>query len=156
MTGSDEYLDRVRAGIVEFGWMIQHVGATSIDETPWSYTVGLAEKKLPELIIVGPLHHEVSHEILNTAAKMMRDKGAFTPGEPIHELANVAFVAITVTDVLGEHFAIARRIQGGATLTLAGALQLVWPDSAGRFPWDEGASNVDAQPLLGSRPTPEV
>jgi hypothetical protein len=34
------------------------------------------------------------------------------------------------------------------------AVQMVWPDSAGRFPWDAGYTNPpDAQPLLGPLPT---
>ncbi len=67
------------------------------------------------------------------------------PGQRTEELtvpgAPVVFIAVENTARLTAVQQVYGRVE---------AVQMVWPDSTGRLPWDEGYRNPpDTQPLLG-------
>lgn len=132
--------------IAEQGWTVVNVLADAAAQE-YSYTVGLASKRLPELIMVG-MRREVAQLCLNTIAEQLIAGKAFTPGKPIENTFKDAPVAVWPVS-----FATAQ-----AWLTLAKdltgdswpALQVCWPDQQGFFPWQEGYSLAAVeQPILG-------
>lgn len=97
----------------------------------FSYTVGLARKGLPELIVFG-LSQEVSLSILNAAAKRLEAQD-LPLDVKLDELANLPLVAKAVPPKNGDHFL---NVANNRENRLLPAIQIVWPDRSGVFPWD--------------------
>ncbi|MCW4386470.1 DUF4262 domain-containing protein [Salinibacterium sp. SYSU T00001] len=144
----ESLLADLRALVDEFGWAVRHVLADGAAEQPsFSYTVRLTLRGWPELVIVG-LPSDVTHAFLATAVDALMTGARFFPGlrtTALTESGDVMFIA--AEDVSGMTAA-------GYIVGEFRALQLVWPDSKGTYPWEEGHRNVEnAQPLLGPIPT---
>ncbi|MET3568178.1 hypothetical protein ABIC47_003694 [Leifsonia sp. 563] len=123
------------------GWAIRHVlGSSSV--APFSYTVGLTARGWDELVITG-LPADVADAFIRNAVDEQASSGAFPAGGRTTALTESGSVAILrVEDRSG--LTAAARILGDFE-----ALQLVWPDSTNRLPWELGYRNPPgAQPLL--------
>ena len=144
MEGADELGASIRGLVAEFGW-----AAVAVESTPpFTYTAGLWRRwNHPELIITG-LPAETAKWVLDRAVQ------AISAGHPIE-------ADTSIPGLIGAYPAAARRIADEQLPQLAfaadlyrgvifTALQLVWPDGAGNFPWDRGAAADyrTAQPLL--------
>lgn len=131
--------------IREHGWAVRHVSG-STHEGPFSYTVGLTAFGLPEIVTTG-MPFESSHQFLNLVAQEMRDGYALSHGTRSTRFTDSGDVSfIRVEDARG---LTAVRGRYGEVV----ALQMLWPDSTGAYPWDVGYRNPpDAQPLLGQLP----
>jgi hypothetical protein len=144
----DEYLASVEDKIVRHGWAVQFVGAGE-GQPHFHYTVGLTWKGLPEIITFG-LPMEVGQTLLNDVGRMMVERQVpMLTGQPqggILRGFDVYFVSVLDTT---EHLTVANRLCGGVFPVRA--LQMVWPDPQGRFPWDAGFEYGDKIPLLGVR-----
>jgi len=141
-------LEQVRQLMHDHGFAVVAVGGDELGP-PSSYTVGLHSAGLPELVIVGGLSTEGQHGTLN----MLGDRllageslqvGARDPS--VIEGFDVTYIG--VVDPSTEDFAVALRLQSGFR-----AVQVVWPDTDNRFPWEQGYSfgSVE-QRLLGLPP----
>jgi hypothetical protein len=132
--------------VEQFGWAVLHGGGAPGDPR-WSHTVGLTGLGHPEVIVMG-LPFEAGETYLNLVGEAVRAGARFTPGTTTTALTDadspVVFLAVSDTGRL----AVAEQFYGSVE-----ALQLVWPDSAGTLPWEDGHRNPpQAQPLLGPRP----
>lgn len=141
----DQALTDIRELVEKYGWAIRHV-LPSAAAGAFSYTVGLSYRGWPELIVTG-LPTTVADAFLRNAIDVQNENGSFEPGDRTDELTESGHVVfIAAADVRGMT----------ATANVVGtfsALQLIWPDSAGAFPWDSGYRNpIDSQPLLGPSP----
>lgn len=130
------YHDLVRESIKTHGWHGQHV-FPSEDETgaPFNYTIGLTERDLPELIVFGLPPH-IGHLVLRDLIKHIDKAGS----EPLdHEVLDdviSGFNAVTRTlppAAMDSHLCQAKYFFEGREVR---AMQLVWPDPEGHFPWD--------------------
>lgn len=135
--------------IAEYGWAVRHVGADrESGAAPFSYTVGLTALGHPEVVITGmPFAH--AQTFLNNIGNDVRSGVRFDPGLVTEDLtgpgAPVTFLAVQDTRGLTAVEQVYEQVQ---------AVQMVWPDSVGRLPWQEAYNNSpDAQPLLGDRPS---
>ena len=139
------HLRRIRSMIAEHGFMVQGVSA-DLDTPGWVYTIGLHAAGLPELILIGGMCPEDQHHAIDDLARRMLAGSAFEPGHREPEVVDGYDVTfLEVIDPTCDWLAIANLIQSGYR-----ALQVVWPDRDGRFPWEDGYSVPrDAQPLLG-------
>jgi hypothetical protein len=61
----DDYLDELRAKILEHGWAVQYV---ENDRTPYAYTIGLHDHGLPELLVTGVAPRR-AQRLLNRVAR---------------------------------------------------------------------------------------
>lgn len=143
----EQVLDDLRRVVDRFGWAVLHGGGTGPGDPRWSYTVGLARLGHPEVVVVG-LPFEAAETYLNLVGEAVRAGARFTPGVVTTALTDadspVVFLEVADTGRL----AVAEQFSGSVD-----ALQLVWPDSTGKLPWEEGHRNPPhAQPLLGPRP----
>lgn len=116
---------------------------------PYGYTIGLTEHGdgCPEFILTG-LDIELTSIFLNSMAERVLSRGQrFAHGQTVDDLVaerSVLIVAGPATDALHPG---ALYSHYGDAFTLQ---QVVWPDPAGRFPWDDGYTLPDTvQPLLG-------
>lgn len=140
---TEEYLDELRALIRIHGWAVQGV---EDDRRSYSYTIGLHDRGLPELSITG-LPPQQAARLLNDAARDAVGGRAFEPGAhiavgdgPLFEIVEVEHPDAHMT------FAVAL---GGPGIR---ALQLVWADDRGRWPWAAGwGHGRRRQPVLGVR-----
>jgi len=136
----------LRRVIDRFGWAVLHGGGAPGDPR-WSHTVGLTALEHPEVIVVG-LPFEVGEKYLNLVGEAVRAGARYQPGSATTALtdADSPVVFLHVEDA--ERLAVVEQFYGSVD-----ALQLVWPDSAGQLPWQEGHRNPPAaQPLLGPLP----
>jgi hypothetical protein len=151
MGGADEVLRRQEQLIDEIGWAVTMVvpGIEDPDEAcSFAYTVGLTAHDFPELLIVG-LEPSVSQSLLNDLALRVYDKArVFTHGERISDLLkgyDAMIVDGTAPDALAPAAAFAHYGRDRVRLQ-----QIVWPDTDGRFPWEDGYAFPDyAQPVIG-------
>lgn len=137
-----EYFKRLRSVIDEHGWAVQAVGAGP-DTHQFAYTVGLHEKGLPEILLIG-LPYLTSHSILNAAAKKLIASGRPRDGQvDLDLLVNYPAVYRDVPSAAaGEvHTCIARAMYGDGVEVV----QLVWPDVDGKFPWDPECDGPTAE-----------
>jgi hypothetical protein len=134
--------------IDEYGWAVRSVmSGASAEEVEFTYTIGLTALGHPEVIILG-MSEKSAHEFLN----MIGDEvwrgaryehgtvtGDFTDGDAV-----VVFIRAEDTHRLTAVEQVFGRVD---------ALQMIWPDSTGRLPWQDGYRNPpEAQPLLGPLP----
>lgn len=136
MMNLEDYWSRFLRIIESEGWAVQSVFGAD-DSLPFSYTVGLSAQGFPELILVGIGAQTATH-LLNTAAARLRD-GSFSgrADEPLERVANATLIPKDVKDDPAWTARMATRYaaQLGHSVRL---VQLVYPDRAGKFPWDEG------------------
>jgi hypothetical protein len=142
----EQYAAHIRKLIAEHGWAIQGVGDTAT-EPPFSYTVGMTEAGLPELVIVG-LSHETGGVILNMLAKQSLAEELVVGRR--YDLVNGDRV---LTCLIGQ----VSRANTRRYLLAAGyhygwhrtkALQAFWPSEHGHFPTDTGWDSDGTQPIL--------
>ncbi|MGY2076037.1 DUF4262 domain-containing protein [Blastococcus sp. SYSU DS0828] len=141
----DQVLRDLRRVIDTFGWAVLHGGGNP-GEPRYSYTVGLAAWQHPEVIVVG-LPFPAAEKYLNLVGEAVRAGARFTAGAATTALTDadspVVFLRVEET----ERLTVVEQLHGSVD-----ALQLVWPDSTGRLPWQEGHRNPPGtQPLLGPR-----
>ncbi len=136
----------MRETIAEYGWAIQHVGPGEDGEAPFSYTIGLTAMGHPELVMTA-MPYEVAQDFLNLAGLRIRDGYRFEPATLDSALTDDARVAlITATDTSG-------LVGVEIMYDTVSAVQIIWPDSLGNLPWEDGYRNQpDVQQLLGPLP----
>jgi hypothetical protein len=139
----NDYLDELRKTMLESGWAVQYVEG---GRAPFAYTVGLHDCGLPELLITG-VSAQRATRLLNTVAGNTLAGRTLTPGQKIAVQSGplVEVVEVTNPDV---HLKWAVAF-GGPKVR---ALQLVWADGRGRWPWAAAFSDGRGrQPVLGVR-----
>jgi Domain of unknown function (DUF4262) len=139
----EEYLDEVRAKILKHGWAAQYVES---DRTPYAYTIGLHARGLPELVVTG-VSPQGALRLLNAVVRDVMSGDRLTPGRQMTPPAGPVLEIVQV-DHPDAHMDTAIAIYGPQVR----ALQLVWADDRGRWPWAPGFSDARVrQPVLGVR-----
>lgn len=154
----DRVLDQIEAN--GWAWMIigPDDGAISGEEfPPYCYTIGLVDKGIPELIIIGldprtalTVGDQLIRQALATAGEAPQDppfklntdllevfKGAraMLVDVPREQAAKRSLFALDYANVADKPLQV---------------IQLLWPDRQGRFPFEAGVTQsfVQAQPVL--------
>jgi hypothetical protein len=144
LSGPDDLVQRVQGAIARRGFGIVSVMG-SARSPEFSYTVGLTEQGLPELVVLAVRPAEAVR-LLDVWADYLREKSVVLPGETL-ESGPWLLEAVAV-ERPEEHLLVAHHLYGERLR----ALQLVWADDAGRWPWDPAHRAQRAgQPLLGAR-----
>ena len=146
--------EKCLADIEEYGLHVMRVSGD--DEWPaFTYSVGLYRTfGLPEVIVVG-LRAELAHWILNELAARARAGERYQTGDVLDGLLEgfpVTFRPVSLEHVVA-HFGWALWYYGHEPFP---TLQLVFPSTAGIWPWDRAASGDvrRQQPLLETAPLP--
>ena len=154
-------LEKVRSAILanveQHGWHIAGVNEDTRNGFPqYAYTVGFTDTLThPEVIVIG-LGHESAGMLLNAIGERIRRHGALKTDTRYTDLLSnglgLSFVeapedkardlmrlANWYYEAAGRHAGIRYRV-----------LQLVWPDSGGRLPWEPGYDTRfnELQPVL--------
>jgi hypothetical protein len=141
--------------INEFGVSILHVMEGDDPHTSeWSYTIGLWHKyRHPEVIVVG-LESGLSQILLNNLNFSIREEGrTFLDGAAPTDVLDgyVCYFKTVDPEQYGDWFAGDSWFYGGVEFP---AVQLLWPNTSGVYPWDNAADNYLrwVQPVLSSLP----
>ncbi|WP_410567734.1 DUF4262 domain-containing protein [Amycolatopsis sp. cmx-4-61] len=139
------YLERLRGGVAERGWLVQGV-ASAGPYPPWAYTIGLSGYGLPELVVTG-LPMLAAGSLLNALASQALRGSPPSAGERI-PLPDGRLLEVVELAEPSAHLVFAVALYGPAIR----ALQLVHADAQGRFPWSPAYRDGRAgQPVLGPR-----
>jgi Domain of unknown function (DUF4262) len=125
------------------GWVIKYV---EDDRRPYAYTIGLHQLGLPELLVTG-VTTERALALLDYFIEEAIAAGPSAPGDRV-VLAGALMIEAVHVDHPDAHMAPAVELFGPGLR----AVQLVWTDLLGRWPWDKGF-DFDGlrQPVLGVR-----
>lgn len=137
-TTYDEFDEDVREKILEYGHTVIGVFPTQdAPGVPFAYTVGRTLKQRPELLITGALPMQTMQGILNGAAEV--DDDAPLEADTLRKdiLGNDLLVKVVTVDPRAAEMFAAFREFGEENVT---ALQIIWPDKNGRFPFEGGYS----------------
>ena len=145
----EEYERNILKHINEHGCSVTSVFDPEGDEPPFSYSIGIARTAAaPELIVVG-LKPEIGHWLVNEYNIRVRAGERFVPG--VLYLGFLKGFAVQFGPVARkyrkEYMRSATWLHDGADYE---ALQLIWPSTAGLWPWDPEANEWfrTNQPLL--------
>jgi hypothetical protein len=141
---TEEYLAELRRTMLRCGWAVQYVES---DRRPFAYTIGLTRYGLPELLVTG-VSPRRAMRLLNGAGRRAVGGDPLTPGMQFSIPAGpvVEMVEVEQPDA---HLKFAVAMLGEVT-----ALQLVWADRRGRWPWaPDFEDGHGTQPVLGVRAT---
>jgi hypothetical protein len=139
----DDYCDLLHEKIRKRGWTVQYVES---DRRPYAYTIGLHDWNVPELLITG-VSPQRALRLLDIGARRLLSGEVLTPGQQI-PLADGPLIEIVEVAHPDAHMGWAVAL-GGQDIR---ALQLVWADGRGRWPWSaEFADGRAIQPVLGVR-----
>jgi hypothetical protein len=137
---TDDHDRKLLSDVASYGWHVPHIFADK-DGPEYSFSVGLYLKfGHPELLVMG-LPQPIAHQLINLAAGHIASGRVFRPRERTEDLTQgfaCSFVPILVDyyqNYLGYDICFYRSLKRPFP-----ALQLVWPDKQGRFPWE---SNYD-------------
>ncbi len=141
----DDYLAEIRAKIRGRGWTVQYV---EDDRVPYAYTIGMTRHGLPELLMTG-VSPPRALQLLGGIVDSAPDVKVPAPGERL--ILRGTLVEVVEVEHPDAHMNAAIAIYGSEVR----ALQLVWADWRGRWPWAAGFNNGRAtQPVLGVRAGP--
>jgi Domain of unknown function (DUF4262) len=139
----DDYLDVLYDKVVEHGWAVQFVES---ERNPFSYTVGLHECGLPELLVTA-VDPPRALQVLNAVADYCVCEEPPAPGDEI-ELPDGVVLEVVEVAQPDAHLGMAINMYGSEVR----ALQLVWSDRRGRWPWSADFNpGGRRQPVLGPR-----
>ena len=135
---ADEHDQKLLSDVEKVGWhVLKILGDESGPE--YCFSVGLYYTfGHPEILVMG-LPQQVAHELINLAATHIAGGKVFRPGDRSSGLLEgftCSFVPISVArypEYLGYGVWFYRNLKQPFP-----ALQLVWPDKQGHFPWDSG------------------
>ena len=134
-----EVQEQIDGLVAKGNWLVISVGGEDASmpapKPAFSYTIGLTEHGLPELALAGLNPVESS---TGSAGRLMRDSGSFREGQIINNALSDG-MPVGFANVPPDSLAIASRRYGASGYT---ALQVFWPDTLKRLPWQQG---VDAQ-----------
>lgn len=134
----DDHDRKLLSDIERFGWHVVHINEDA--EGPgFSFSVGFYYTfQQPEILIMG-LKQDVAHDLLKIAYVQISGGKAFRPFERNSDFTQDYECALAPIEI--EHY---REYLGYATWFYRSlpnpfpALQFIWPDKQGRFPWEQG------------------
>lgn len=150
-----EYDIQLLKNIDELGWYNLHVSEEG-GKPAFAFSLGhFHMKNHPEIIVIG-LPAEVAHQLLNIA--VVKIVGAqekielYTKYTDFTEGLSVAFVPVDL-EHYGEYLGYANWYYGAMEKPFP-AIQMVWPDREGKYPWESGYDKryLSIQPILGPMP----
>lgn len=152
----DEAERRALADIEEYGLHVIHV-AEEGELPPFSYSIGIKQSLgMPELIMIG-LRHEVAHASISECYAQMKAGADIRPGMRVRGLLGGDFECL-IAEVspanIKEYMGWARWLNQAAEFR---AWQIVFPNTAGTFPWEPEADDWfrQRQVLLTAAPLEE-
>ncbi|PPC84368.1 MAG: hypothetical protein CTY35_01820 [Methylotenera sp.] len=135
--GGLAFMEKNEALIKEFGFVVISTTTSSEDdggdELAFAYTIGMADKGLPEIMMFGLPPRDMNHMLSNAVNRLISNK--MVTGITNEEIAMCPIMVGEVDPDVAANYIIQANNRAGKDLP---ALQLVWPDQEGLFPWERG------------------
>ncbi len=131
--------------VAGYGWWAMMI-AGDLTSPAFGYTVGLTEQRHPEFLVTGR-DNSATYNILSELTFMVLSHGhELTPGTVLEPPGRRIYLAAVETpqNIL--------RMASKLYSWRVRALQAVWADDGGRFPWEQQPPDDLTQPLYGSLP----
>jgi Domain of unknown function (DUF4262) len=140
-----DYLAHLRELLEQHCWVVQGVQRER-RRPPYAYTVGLAGHDRPELVVTGLPYDQAAALLNNIAGRLLQaSPPRLGPLVPLPDGRRAEIVLVAEPSV---HLVVAAALNGPGF----SALQLVYPDEQGRWPWDaDFRGGRGGQPVLGGR-----
>ncbi|HEU5007589.1 MAG TPA: DUF4262 domain-containing protein [Jatrophihabitantaceae bacterium] len=138
---SDAWL---RETIRKHGWAVQSVLGNHRKRYPdFSYTVGLWGFGHPELLVIG-LAADVAGWLLNQLGQLVRAGESLRAGQSVYcpNLRGGSDLQLRRVPNPHEILFVAQNVYSGPGLRKVPALQVCYPDSYGRYPWEPGYADT--------------
>ncbi|GJD90632.1 hypothetical protein BHAOGJBA_4174 [Methylobacterium hispanicum] len=138
------------------------IGFRSFEEAGvrWAHTIGLLDRGMPELLVSG-LDRDTGLAVLRKATQDLIDRSGAVDGDVSDRIADRSVMFRSLPLERAGRFAMEAANRDPAQFH---ALQVVWPDGDGRFPWAPGCDPevaraqrviVDLEPpTAGASPRP--
>jgi Domain of unknown function (DUF4262) len=140
-----DWVDHLREMLAEQCWIVIYVRREKY-RPPYSYTVGLTGHGKPEIVVTG-LPEQRAGDLLNDVAAHFVHADPPPPGERV-PLTSGPLIEIVRVAEPSAHLNVAVELYGPQVT----ALQLVYADDRGHWPWDRGfRGGRGGQPVLGAR-----
>ena len=141
---AQDYWRHLQSIIARRGWAVQVVEGDR-RRSPYAYTVGLAPRGKPELVVTGMAAYRAA-DLLNEVAAHMLHATVPVPGQQV-PLTGGPLIEFVEVDQPPAHLLLACEFYGAGIR----ALQVVHADDRGHWPWDIGyRGGRGGQPVLGS------
>ena len=140
-----DWIDHLRETLAEECWVVISVQREKY-RPPYSYSVGLTDHGKPEIVVTG-LPKQRAADLLNGVAAHLVHAYPPPPGERV-PLTDGPLIEIVRVAEPSAHLDLAVELCGPQL----SALQLVYADDRGHWPWDRGfRGGRGGQPVLGAR-----
>lgn len=136
-----DYHQKVLALIEKHGFTVQGVFPTEDGQGPTlGYTIGLAAKGLPEVMILG-LPPQAVVPILNSVAQQLIG-GDIKPeaGQLVHKAASMPLKLVEVAEQVARSYALGAYRHAKTSNSPVKVLQALWPDTRGIYPGTVGCN----------------
>ncbi|MTD13624.1 DUF4262 domain-containing protein [Nakamurella sp. YIM 132087] len=141
--------------IDRFGWAVLHIGdgckhkecGNEWVEHPFSYSIGLTAMGHPEFLLRGWRKKDAGVTLINEFGARVQAGESFRHGQVVE--SRTAGAPVVFLEVIDD----ADMVASGQVYPEFSALQVVWPDWQGRYPWDKGYNRWKFSQQL-SRPGP--
>ena len=141
----DQCEQKLLNDIQSYGW---HAVMIHTDEQGpgWGFTVGFFHSyRHPEIVITG-LKPDVTHQFFRLFSVPIIAGKPYKAGDRVTDIASYPFTFVSVPACFyRDYLGFAMWFYKGTEFPV---LQVVWPDKAGRFPWDSDYDTRYRQPLL--------
>lgn len=117
------------------GWALQYVFGDGEHDPPFCYTIGLHGLGHPELVVFG-LDQQSAGSALNDLGDRIRGGATLVEGELVSFAEWPCRLHVLALPNAAEILFSANRFYGRADDDPVAALQLVWDDRGGHFPWE--------------------
>jgi hypothetical protein len=138
--------------VQEHGWQTTSVGADENGDPAFSYTTGFWLTVDQPDVIVFDFPPQLSHDVFGQMIRKAREGHRFPMGQPIDDiLSNEGVYLFPIKREAGVEYL--RSSNWFYRRTDFPAVQLVWADGAGRYPWDDDfdAALLKLQPDISAR-----
>lgn len=135
----EKVFDFIDANISESGYALINIKSKSDGDPVFTYTLGLSQKGLPELVFVRRPIHVVQHVVtdliaMNAGGWSYLQSGQKVQGVFEHDICLIEAQSAVQTDIMkiGGDYSESRNAQ----IDISNACIVCWPDGNGRFPDD--------------------
>lgn len=146
---AEDFVADVVADIDRAGWAVVAVEDERGDHV-YTYTVGLTRCHGHPELLAGGRDFDVAHHVLDDLAALVVDGRRLEPGELL-DRGELGRACLMVRVTSPSRLPIAQAVYGAEGMGPVPALQVVWEDADGRWPWEPGP--LSEQQVYG-KPSP--
>ncbi|GAB3254110.1 DUF4262 domain-containing protein [Arthrobacter pigmenti] len=140
-----QVVEETKLDVARYGWSVTVVEGDRTSPS-FGYTIGMTEKRHPEFLVTGRDTRETYNMLSELAAMVLCHEHELKPGTILEPPGRRIFLA--TVNCPQNILLMASRIYSWRVR----ALQAIWADDEGRFPWEQSPPDDLTQPLHATLP----